>query len=658
MSEVPEEEPEGPTSEDPPEEYEPEEVEEGTYGDDVGTADADERALVLKDCNPWMTTANEDVLGGRGVTYDVRNSESLPNIDLDEYGVVVVPSGQSQSYVDQLVEEKEKLAAYVESGGTLVAHAAFSAWACSADWETSYLPGGVMPVRVSGFFENNALERLDSGHPVVSGLSDDDLSFWWSSTQGYLTGLPDRATRVVGIQGDEARPTYVEYTYGNGVVLATMQTIEWPWQSSWGTRRLLRNDLAYAFEHDHGGPDRVSASVTTLQFIPGEEENPSRGGHPLNSGLMQIIPGEGGEISIPWTDTSVGMYPMFDSWIGGDMRDDIPETLEEARKPKDAKYIDDAGTEPFNEYRFENGVNVSFETTEDSSVDKDTIEVQFNESGPSGDDPLIARGDQENSRTVLHDHEVNTIPWRDWYDEESVKSSRRQPRYYEYDTDFEFEGVEGVRVFTVWGGWAAFMDDLSDRVSENAATFFSELWGWPVPETLAKAALAAAPVEVQFAIDSMAVVPNTYSVLDLIVLADGRRYVRIWDASEYPSLATYVDGDLQKLEEMPYEPRELFNRDMFAFTVHAMAGVTPYQSLALRYFKSHLRNHPAIRNDLEETLIEFVRLLDLPWGAHELMPSIPRETLAFDATGEPLDDADAPFGTGVIMKPWSRLESR
>ena len=156
----------------------------------------------------------------------------------------------------------------------------------------------------------------------------------------------------------------------------------------------------------------------------------------------------------------------------------------------------------------------------------------------------------------------------------------------------------------------------------------------------------------------MAVVPNTYSVLDLIVLADGRRYVRVWDASEYPSLATYVDGDLQKLEEMPYEPREVFNRDMFAFTVHAMAGVTPYQSLALRYFKAHLRSHPDVEGNLEEILIELVRLLDLPWGVHELMPSIPRETLAFDANGEPLDDPDAPFGTGIIMKPWSRLESR
>lgn len=406
-----------------------------------------------------------------------------------------------------------------------------------------------------------------------------------------------------------------------------------------------------------GEPVAVSASVSTIQFIPGKEENPSRDGHPLNSALMQIIPGEGKEVTIPFIDRTVSIGPVFDNWIGADMKEDIAEDLEEARKPKNNKYVDDRPGEEFNEYRFENGVNVAFETTDEVSVDDDTVEITFSEAGPSGDDPRIQRGEEEPSKTVLHDNEINSLPWEEWYGE-NVRDSRRQPRYYNYETDFEFDGVEGVRVFTVWGGWAGFMRDFSSRIADNPASFFSSVWNWPVPTSLAKLVLLAAPPGVGFITESLGVVPNTFTVLDVVVLADGRRYVRVWDASQYPSLATYVDGKLKSLEQMPYEPHQEFNAGMTAFFLRAISGFTPYESLALRQYKGFIRQKPWAEGELEDDLIRLIDKFDLPYTANELMPTVPRDTLGFDGNARESDELanpDEPFSEGVLLVPWAGL---
>lgn len=395
----------------------------------------------------------------------------------------------------------------------------------------------------------------------------------------------------------------------------------------------------------HTGQE-ISASVTTLQFIPGKSENPSEGGHPLNSGLMQIFP-EDKRWEVFGHSLDVSADPVFDSWTGGDMKDKLPKDLEDAREKVRGKYLDDVGADPsFKQYRFENGVNVSFETRGDDGIKEDSVEIEFSEVGPSGDDPVISRGNQKNSKTVLHDHEINDLPWEEWYDGGNERRSKREPRYYEYDIEFKFDGVEGVRVVTVWGGWAGFMGDISERASDDPHGFLNEIWDWGLTrEALAKLALLASTADVDYFIEAVATVPRTWTFLDFIVLADGRRYARVWDASQYPSLYTYMDGDRKARDDMAYETKQLWNLEMFAFQMLAMLGLTPYSSSPLTYYELFFTSPEVspVRDDVLRAMADQIYDLGLDWTPAELLPTIPRVTLGFDANGEPVDDETAPF---------------
>lgn len=391
----------------------------------------------------------------------------------------------------------------------------------------------------------------------------------------------------------------------------------------------------------------ISASVATVQFIPGKEENPSKDGHPLDSGLMHIFP-PGLHFNVPRTDLNLGALPILDSWMGGDMTDDLPMNIEEAREPEAGKYAADAGDEAFKHYRIENGVTVSFDTTDDGGIVEDTVEIEFHEDGPDGGDPRISRGEQKNSQTVLHDSDWNTIPWEEWYGE-NVRRSNRHPRHYEYDTEFEFDGVEGVRVLTILGGWAGFMGDVSRRASNDPVEFFDTIWGWNLSNDLeSKLAMLAAPKPFQFAIDFITTVPNTFTFIDFVVLADGRRFVRIWDASQYPSLAIYVDGARRALEKMSYDPREPINIPMSNFMLDAAAGTTPYTAPAPLY-KRLLTSREKLKELIGEYHRQTVNVFRDPVDVEDLVRPMPRNTLEIGPDGDLVENPDNPFGSATDL---------
>lgn len=401
---------------------------------------------------------------------------------------------------------------------------------------------------------------------------------------------------------------------------------------------------------------RVSASMRTLQFIPGKSENPSEDGHPLNSGLMQIFP-ENDSFSVYNFDAELPTEPVFDNWLGGDMIDGLPHDLEDARKTEEGKYRYDVGPgAEFKKYRFENGITVSFGTINDRTIDENTVEIEFSEVGPSGDDSIISRGEQENSKTVLHDHEINGIPWEDWYDGKNVRKSNRQKRYYRYDIDFEFDGVEGVRVLTFWGGYAGFMGDISERVANDAPEFLRTVWDWgDIESSIAELALTAAPEEVHYFLEAATTVPNTYSFLDFVVLADGRRYARVWDASQYPSLFTYIDGRLKSPEKMDYDPQEWYNWDMFVFQALASAGATPYQSMGDRTWEDLVRGSERATEVVEENIERMLDMVPPEWDPSEMIPTVPRVTVGFRTEGgdEPIDNPSEPFPSAEeLVFPW------
>jgi hypothetical protein len=149
---------------------------------------------------------------------------------------------------------------------------------------------------------------------------------------------------------------------------------------------------------------------------------------------------------------------------------------------------------------------------------------------------------------------------------------------------------------------------------------------------MAELAYLAVPEPGQFLVDFLTVVPNTYSIIDLIVLADGRRFAAVRNASIYPSLAFYLDGERVDQRKMPYAPREALNPYVAAFFLQSSVGVTPYQMPLLR-FSRYLNGIRAWSDALGEPAEELIDLLPVEWSVSDLVPDDEWPTEATDRNG-------------------------
>lgn len=213
------------------------------------------RALVVKDCQPWYTSANETVLDELGAAYDVVNSDGFADAELSSYDLVVIPSTQPASYYETLESNADALAEYVDAGGTLTAHVSNSGYPCAAFSAYDYLPGGVSKINR----DDSQGRIVDESHPSVRDISNGDID-GFAGVMSELTGLPDDANVVVENAATDG-PVYAEYSHGRGTVVATGYTIEFPYyggsSSGYGTRAFLANELSYALSIDPGAGSGV-----------------------------------------------------------------------------------------------------------------------------------------------------------------------------------------------------------------------------------------------------------------------------------------------------------------------------------------------------------------------------------------------------------------
>lgn len=236
-----------PDSTTPPDGYEPQPTEEKHGATD---------ALLIQDFDPWDYNSNELALQELGISYDVINSTNLGTVDLSQYKFIMYASDQPTSYYTNLANNIAAIEAFVSGGGLLIGHVCDDGWA-GGDWTTEHiLPGNVQHVGVG----EDDLVIVDITHPIVRGTPPGNFDIygtdpnyfdgWVSSTHGYLTNLPPNADVVIEIESgaNAGQPTYIDYPFGSGKVLATMQTVEWgygaygmphPWPE------LLRNELRY-----------------------------------------------------------------------------------------------------------------------------------------------------------------------------------------------------------------------------------------------------------------------------------------------------------------------------------------------------------------------------------------------------------------------------
>jgi hypothetical protein len=110
---------------------------------------------------------------------------------------------------------------------------------------------------------SQSIHITEPEHGVVKSdefiLTDAYLSGWAYSTHGMFTNLlPGTTVVMASNEGDNGDgPTYIDYNYGAGKVLATMQTVEWGYfngSRGWVGDRLefLRNEIRFALKWSPG----------------------------------------------------------------------------------------------------------------------------------------------------------------------------------------------------------------------------------------------------------------------------------------------------------------------------------------------------------------------------------------------------------------------
>lgn len=204
-------------------------------------------ALLIEDVLPWEFNSNTETLNSIGMPVTKISSSQLSTTNLSDFNYVVYASDQYQSYYDNIAANFYRINDYVQNGGVLIAHSAIWGWSsASSDWDPSYfLPGGVNKVKEI----SNSVNISDPLHPVISGpygtLSEAEFQAWNYTTHGYFTDLV-AGTEIVMDINDINKPIYIEYGWGNGLVRASMMTVEWGNNDPYFTRHIFRQNEFYA----------------------------------------------------------------------------------------------------------------------------------------------------------------------------------------------------------------------------------------------------------------------------------------------------------------------------------------------------------------------------------------------------------------------------
>lgn len=199
-------------------------------------------ALLIQDVYPWGVNSDVTALNDTGITHDVVNSANLANTALNQYKFVMYASDQPTTYYANIAASIGKIESYVNGGGLLLAHSCDYGWNGGVWSGYKILPGSVAITHAISPSQDVRIN--DTTHCVVQGLNDSYFQNWNYSTHGYFTNLLQNTKIVLSSYGDPTLPTYIEYSFGSGLVRATMQTAEWGYQR--GRSQFLLNELTCA----------------------------------------------------------------------------------------------------------------------------------------------------------------------------------------------------------------------------------------------------------------------------------------------------------------------------------------------------------------------------------------------------------------------------
>ncbi len=200
---------------------------------------AEDKVLLLKDVNPWASTANEDILKKLEVAYSVAGSANMASLTLGIYQVIIVASDQPQAFYDAFQANFSKFEAYVTGGGVLMFNGADKGWQ-NGFW--AQLPGGVThEIKYDG-----ANYVADPDHPAVEGVANHFIGNAASHDHFMTDTIPDNAKLIT--KDSSGAFTGIEYSLGSGRVIASGITLEASYAWGWEGGKILVNLIRHALK--------------------------------------------------------------------------------------------------------------------------------------------------------------------------------------------------------------------------------------------------------------------------------------------------------------------------------------------------------------------------------------------------------------------------
>lgn len=238
----------------------------------------------------------------------------------------------------------------------------------------------------------------------------------------------------------------------------------------------------------------------------------------------------------------------FDEWFHGDFDTVREQSLSDARGTKTLEEYTDSEN-PFPDWRIDSVIEMSFDTPDNQTVSNPQVEWTDpgDSSTPGGMAPITLEGASDEPSNPFRNE-------FDYYDDghgQKLPADVKGPHTAGPEKVGPINGVEGYRASLILGGSDPYLQELK----EDGETLASIIPVGNVPAVFSNYYLHVA---------------TFYSFLDLVLMADGTKLIRVWDASVYPAHALYVGGEKEDQNEFdegdewvtqgPLEAHDAFNR--------------------------------------------------------------------------------------------------
>lgn len=367
----------------------------------------------------------------------------------------------------------------------------------------------------------------------------------------------------------------------------------------------------------------------TLSVLPGASENSTyttesgeppwlRKGDPFQSAVPFYFP----NIDIDFRDPifNVSLFrarttPVLENWLTGDMvtSSSLPDYSTASATATD-KYEERNRTDG-PKWTLRSGVDVTVSTTSSGGIDLANSTVTTN--GTSSASYI----EQESVNNIKGD--LDTVDGSN----DGVFAGGYRPRYISNKQKVTINGVETLRVSTIFGGYTRVAQRAKEVIAARGIVYFLEQvlgWNFNVFGLDTSLQTKISLIESIFGnplAASLFAVPNIYTFQDLFVTANGAKYVRIWDASSFPQHYSYIESTIggvrrtnrRYISPLSFAFNEQVNLAFTYFLLEAAARTTPYYSPRTAYLdriKSEAAgNDPPNATDIQTRFNNLITLL-------------------------------------------------